>query len=191
MELSNIAQFYSLLFSFLFGGVLGLIYTVLSVFRISFGGKTLTSAFLDAVFWAVAAVSSFYFIFNVNSGVVRVYLLAGVAAGMLIFLATLGKTVTRLITKLLRKIKRKVKKLIAKVRAPVEKAANIVEIRVRAASKGSNFFDKNFKKHFKNTKKSSIIKDNSIVMSSDVNIKEKRAEKCKKTKRSQRGKRVE
>lgn len=81
MVLSNAQQFSVLVWSLLFGGCLGVAYDFLRAFRIFVFCSAVPLFFQDLFYFSIASVSSFLFIFEVNDGTVRLFILLAFLAG--------------------------------------------------------------------------------------------------------------
>ncbi len=90
MVLSNGQQFAVLLWSLLFGGCLGVAYDCLRAFRIFVPCSAVPLLFQDLFYFLTAAVASFLFIFEVNDGTVRLFILLAFLAGGLAERFTVG-----------------------------------------------------------------------------------------------------
>lgn len=91
MVLSNTQQTQVLLFSLLFGLGLGAWFDVFRVFRCFVRCSAVTVLFQDLICFFVAAVASFLFIFEVNDGTVRLFILVAFSMGALVFRCTAGQ----------------------------------------------------------------------------------------------------
>ena len=90
MVLSNAQQFTVLLWSLLFGMCLGVAYDCLRAFRIFVSCSAVSILFQDLLYFFTAAVASFLFIFEVNDGTVRLFILSAFLAGGLAERFTVG-----------------------------------------------------------------------------------------------------
>ena len=91
MGLSNAQQLTVLLYSLLFGVGLGAAYDVLRIFRVFVSCHPVAVLFQDLFYFVLAAVASFLFVFEVNDGTVRLFILAAFFVGGLAFRGTLGQ----------------------------------------------------------------------------------------------------
>ncbi len=90
MVLSNAQQFQVLLWSLLFGVGLGAVYDCLRVFRIFVPCPAVAVGGGDLLYFFFAAIASFLFIFEVNDGTVRLFILAAFLVGGLAWRFTAG-----------------------------------------------------------------------------------------------------
>ena len=96
MILSNSQQLSVLLWSLLFGVGLGAAYDLLRMFRCFVRCPAVAVLFQDLFYFLAAAVASFVFIFEVNDGTVRVFILLAFLFGGLAFRFTVGQLLLRL-----------------------------------------------------------------------------------------------
>ncbi len=96
MVLSNAQQLSVLLWSLLFGACLGAVYDVLRAFRVFVKCPAVAVLFQDLFYFLTAALASFLFIFEVNDGTVRLFILLAFLAGGLTERSTVGLIVLRL-----------------------------------------------------------------------------------------------
>lgn len=90
MEISVAGQTYTFLMSLIFGAILGLFYDIFRIFRIAFDFGKIAVFIEDALFFTISAVLTFIFIFTVNSGEIRFFILIGILAGAVIYYYTIG-----------------------------------------------------------------------------------------------------
>ena len=95
MVLSNAQQLSVLLWSLLFGVCLGAVYDLLRAFRVFVKSPAVAVLFQDLFYFLTAALASFLFIFEVNDGTVRVFILLAFFAGGMAERCTLGQLFLR------------------------------------------------------------------------------------------------
>lgn len=95
MVLSNAQQLSVLLWSLLFGVCLGAVYDLLRAFRVFVQSPAVAVLFQDLFYFLTAALASFLFIFEVNDGTVRLFILLGFFAGGMAERCTLGQIFLR------------------------------------------------------------------------------------------------
>ncbi len=96
MALSNAQQLSVLLWSLLFGVCLGAVYDVFRAFRVFVKCPAVAVLFQDLFYFLTAALASFLFIFEVNDGTVRLFILLAFLIGGLAERCTVGQIVLRL-----------------------------------------------------------------------------------------------
>lgn len=89
MEVSVAGQALSFLGAMALGGGLGLVYDLFRLLRLRLGGKLL-GGLLDLVYWPLTVVALFVYSVTAGDGVVRFYLMAGVALGGLLYFLCLS-----------------------------------------------------------------------------------------------------
>lgn len=97
MMISNPQQIQVLLFSLLFGLGLGLFYDCFRVLRLFVRCGSVSVFFQDMIYFLISAVASFVFIFEVNDGTVRLFILLAFFVGGVIWRCTLGRLTLRLL----------------------------------------------------------------------------------------------
>lgn len=96
MVLSNAQQTGVLLWSLVFGAGLGAWFDVFRIFRCFVRCSAVTVLFQDLICFLTAALASFLFVFEVNDGTVRLFILAAFFLGGLAFRGTVGWLLLRL-----------------------------------------------------------------------------------------------
>ncbi|MBO5247965.1 MAG: spore cortex biosynthesis protein YabQ [Clostridia bacterium] len=96
MVLSNVQQLSVLLWSLLFGVCLGAVYDLLRAFRVFVKCPAIAVLFQDLFYFLAAAIASFLFIFEVNDGTVRLFILIAFLAGGLAERCTAGLLLIRI-----------------------------------------------------------------------------------------------
>ena len=96
MVLSNLQQLTVLLQSLLFGVCLGAVFDLLRAFRVFVPCTPVAVLFQDLFYFLTAALASFLFIFEVNDGTVRLFILLAFFAGGCAERCTVGFLLIRL-----------------------------------------------------------------------------------------------
>lgn len=87
-----------------FGAACGLLYDMLRIFRrVRTRGYVLTGI-EDLLYWSVAAVIMFVFIYKQNGGTIRAYIIMGMVAGMFLYEMVLGRFIVKYLTLIFKKI---------------------------------------------------------------------------------------
>lgn len=100
-----------LLISFLFGAGLMMLYDVFRVFRHILKHGTILLAIEDACYWIFSAVGIFAMLYQENDGLLRWFVLGGIAVGMILENHILSPWIIRFFVKIIRawlKILRKI-----------------------------------------------------------------------------------
>lgn len=131
MILSNLQQLTVLLQSLLFGVCLGAVFDLLRAFRVFVPCSPIAVLFQDLFYFLTAALASFLFIFEVNDGTVRLFILLAFLLGGCAERCTAGFLFIRLCYRiknafLRRPKKERHKRTRQKKRNSFEKAGNTV-----------------------------------------------------------------
>lgn len=128
-----------LLVSLGFGIALMMVYDMLRIFRHMVKHGTVWLAIEDGIYWISCAVGIFAMLYQENDGLLRWFVLAGVAVGMLVENSYISPWVIKLFVKILRVIT----KILKKIFGILEKPGKFV---VRRGKKVFLFFRKQLKK---------------------------------------------
>lgn len=112
------SQTKSFLLSLGFGFIMGILYDVFRMIRISFSKNKKSFLFFDIVYCVILCFCSYLFFLTVNEGSVRMYLLFGEAAGFGIYYFSLGIAVFKASEKLISVVKSAVGKIFKTVLFP-------------------------------------------------------------------------
>ncbi len=106
MEVSVALQLKEFLFSICFGLFLGAVYDIFRILRVAFPSSKGAVFVEDSLFFILASVLTFSFIFNINNGQIRLFLLLGTFLGATVYYFTIGilviksaKTVIKILDK--------------------------------------------------------------------------------------------
>lgn len=116
MEIDFYTQTNAFLYSFLLGAGLGALYGPFKALRITFLSGKISVVLCDILFMLIASFSLFFYSLAMLYGFIRIYVLAGVIGGFILYRVTLGSLLFRIyapligfIEKILRKIRTKIK----------------------------------------------------------------------------------
>ena len=118
--------------SFLFGIVLMLLYDVFRIFRHIVKHNTFLLAVEDILYWGFCAIGIFAMLYEENDGLIRWFVIGGVAAGMLLENSLVSPWVVRFFVKILR--------------TWIRLAGKFLHIAGKPAKKSGIFFKKELKK---------------------------------------------
>ena len=93
-----------LLYCFLSGIVITMVYDVFRIFRRVFRHGNFWIAVEDIFFWTGAGIFLFYMLYKTNNGIIRWFLIAGVALGMLVYKYSIGEYIVEIMSTILKKI---------------------------------------------------------------------------------------
>ena len=86
------------------GAGAGLVYDVLRVLRRVKTRGTLLTGIEDLLYWAAAAIVLFVFLYRENGGIIRAYVIVGMAAGMITYEIVLGRLIVKYLSIILKKV---------------------------------------------------------------------------------------
>lgn len=90
------SQVQAFLLSLGVGMVIGVLYDLFRILRLSFTDHKVIVVIQDILFWSVSAVLSFLFVFVVNNGAFRSFLAIGEIAGFALYYFTLGALIFKI-----------------------------------------------------------------------------------------------
>lgn len=97
--------------SLLLGAGLLAVYDGIRIFRRFFSHGMLWISLEDAVYWTAAAIFFFLQLCEVNNGIIRGYILLGMALGAWIYYCLLSRLVMRRLSKVIMRAKKRLKKV--------------------------------------------------------------------------------
>lgn len=97
--------------SLLLGAGLLAVYDGIRIFRRFFSHGMLWISLEDAVYWTAAAILFFLQLCEVNNGIIRGYILLGMALGAWIYYCLLSRFVMRRLSKVIMRAKKRLKKV--------------------------------------------------------------------------------
>lgn len=131
-----------LLYCFLSGICITIVYDCLRIFRRVKKHSTGFVALEDLIFWFAAAAFLFYMLYETNNGVIRWFSIAGAGVGMLIYKYTIGEHLVEIMSTILKRIQDMVCRFLRWLFRPLKRLIN------RALSKWKKL-RKKFKKQLK------------------------------------------
>ena len=100
------------------GEIACFLYDLLRIFRRLLPRGSFITGLEDILWWISFSVTAFVFMYKVNGGVVRAYILVFILLGMLLWEVTIGRFVVCYISRLLHKILKIFHKLLKKILKP-------------------------------------------------------------------------
>lgn len=119
MELSITEQGLLILYAFVFGAAVGLLYDFFRIFRLAFGGKSAAIFIEDMIFWLICAIIAFLFFMRFNGGQVRLYCFPGFAAGACAYFLTISRFFMRFSRFFINKLKKMIKFILHLIGKPI------------------------------------------------------------------------
>lgn len=102
-----------------FGALVGILYDVIRIIRLTFTKSSFAVIVSDVIFVILSAVATFIFFLTVTYGEVRLYALLAELLGFLIYYFSFGVIAVRFTDKTVRKIKSAIKKFLSFVFSPL------------------------------------------------------------------------
>lgn len=115
-----------LLYCFLSGICITVVYDCLRIFRRVKRHGTAWVAFEDLLFWIAAAIFLFYVLYETNNGVIRWFSIAGAAVGMLIYKYVIGEHLVEIMSTFIKRIQDVVSKFLRILFGPIKRLFNRV-----------------------------------------------------------------
>lgn len=121
--------------SFLFGIALMLLYDIFRIIRRVIAHGTVWLAVEDVFYWLICAIGIFAMLYQENDGLLRWFVLAGVALGMLFENAVISPFIVRLFVKILRAWLKFFRKLFCVFAKPAKKVSVFSKKRLKKIKK--------------------------------------------------------
>lgn len=113
-------QLYIFAWAIIFGGLLGLFYDTIRVFRRILPHEKLAIGIEDMIFWLLAAIIIFGYIFNTNDGVMRGFIFIGLSLGVAIYMLLFSRVFIEYTTKLIKTIINGIKTILMWLFKPIK-----------------------------------------------------------------------
>lgn len=97
------------------GVMWGVIYDTLRVFRRVKRCKTLRMGIEDTIYWCVMSVILVVFLYHNNGGIIRAYVIVGIAIGMFLYELSIGRFAVKYLSKFFRWFNRIIKTCLGKI----------------------------------------------------------------------------
>lgn len=136
-------QVQAFLLSMAIGTVIGVLYDVFRIFRLSFTDNKVVVVIQDILFWSVSAVLSFLFVFVINNGEFRAFLAFGEILGFIVYYFTLGAMVFKISGWLIHGIKTVARAILRALLFPFRKIYLVFSPKLKSMCKSTK---KNLKK---------------------------------------------
>ena len=118
----------------------------------------------DILYWLIMSVMTCVFLYKVNGGVIRLYIITGIAAGMILYELSIGRFAVKYLTIVLRFILRKICKILKKIQKildlglkkvfkPIKILCNKFNVKILRGSKRGAGIEEEFKRKIKKKKK--------------------------------------
>lgn len=164
LDVSVSSHIYIFVCALICGALISLVFDAFRIFRKMVKTSPLTVAIHDVVFWLLAALMLFGYVFLTNNGELRLFEFAGVFLGAIIYFLTLSKTIISLsinlikflnavLTFIIRAILLPISFIYRLLRRPLILAVNISGRNIRRSKRGVKRVAYSFGKNLRNFNK--------------------------------------
>lgn len=143
-EVAIAAQTRLFLMSFGFGFLLGVVYDLFRIARLTVTRGKAAVFVMDVLYFFLAGIAVFIFMLAFNSGEIRFYLLLGIVLGFLIYYFTFGAFILKWSNRIIRALRRLLRFLFRVISAPPRAVFRLLrrlggKIRARLPARLKNF----------------------------------------------------
>ena len=138
---------YIIAHAFLLGVMCGIVYGVLRIFRRIIKRGKIRAAFEDILFWIFNSAATFVFLYHVNGGVVRAYIIFFIILGMGLYEITIGNLVIKIVIKPLKFFLKIIGKLLKKIKKTFIMVLSICKLSGRGVGFENRLYRKKTKKN--------------------------------------------
>ena len=124
-ELSR--QIYLFIIFTLNGSFIGMLFDFFRIIRKSFKNTDFITSMQDILFCILTGVLLIYTIFIFNNGEIRLYVIAGISMGILLYMLLLSKHIIRISVKIITFLKKYIIKLLCIIFAPFKMIISIIK----------------------------------------------------------------
>lgn len=129
-------QLYIFIWAIIFGGLLGFFYDIIRVFRRILPHEKLAIGVEDIIFWFIAAIIIFGYIFNTNDGVMRGFIFIGLSLGVIIYMLLFSRIFVEFTAKTIRIVLKKIRTIFTWMFKPISILLKPLGIFTQKTSKG-------------------------------------------------------
>lgn len=97
------------------GALFAFIYDIIRIMRRVVFKSFIIIGLEDIIYWLIIAVMTCMFLYKVNGGVIRSYIIAGVVIGMILYELSLGRFIVKYLSIAIRFVVEKIRKLLVKI----------------------------------------------------------------------------
>ena len=152
------------------GVVFALIYDFIRIIRRIVFKSFIIMGLEDILYWLIMAVMTCVFLYKVNGGVIRSYIITGIAAGMILYELSIGRFAVKYLTIALKFILRKICKIfekiwkmlhwgLKKVFKPIRILCSKINVKILRKHKENSKIKRSNKTEDKNKRKNRIKED--------------------------------
>ena len=146
------------------GVLFALIYDFIRIIRRIIFKSFIIMGLEDILYWLIMSVMTCVFLYKVNGGVIRLYIITGIAAGMILYELSIGRFAVKYLTIVLRFILRKICEIFKKIQKilylglkkvfkPIKILCNKFNVKILRGSKRGAGIEEEFKRKIKKKKK--------------------------------------
>ena len=132
------------------GALFALIYDFIRIIRRIVFKSFIIMGLEDILYWLIMSVMTCVFLYKVNGGVIRLYIITGIAAGMILYELSIGRFAVKYLTIVLRFILRKICEILKKIQKIL---CNKFNVKILRGSKRGAGIEEEFKRKIKKKKK--------------------------------------
>ncbi|PKM95258.1 MAG: hypothetical protein CVU84_06140 [Firmicutes bacterium HGW-Firmicutes-1] len=129
MNIFVIDQLYIFTWAVIFGGLLGLFYDFIRIFRRLLPHEKLAIGIEDLLFWFVAGIIIFGYVFNTNDGIMRGFIFIGLSLGAILYFGLLSSLIVNKVTRIISKV-------IKLILSPIRILTKPIHIFIKNTTKG-------------------------------------------------------
>lgn len=120
-------QAYLFIMFILNGILIGVLFDIFRILRKSFKTSDFITYIEDITFWILAGTLTLYFIFSLNNGEIRLYILIGIILGIIIYMLTISKYIVKFSVEVINFLKNIILKVIRIINYPIKLVLNILK----------------------------------------------------------------
>lgn len=120
-------QAYLFLIFVMNGLLIGFLFDVFRILRISFKTKDFVTYIEDILFWLITGAIILYSIFKFNNGEIRFYMFLGIAIGVILYIMLFSKYIIQFNVKAIKIIKQTLRKIIQVIYIPISFVGKLIK----------------------------------------------------------------
>ncbi len=124
-------EFYIILYAILLGMAGAFVYDVLRIFRRVLKRGVFLTGLGDILYWCLMAVITFIYLYQVNGGVVRFYIIVLIFLGMIMWEVAIGRYMVQFVSKILKKILKIAHKYLKKLIKPFKMVNSFLKRKIK------------------------------------------------------------
>lgn len=120
-------QAYLFLIFVINGLLIGFIFDIFRILRISFKTKDFVTYIQDIVFWLITGAIVLYSIFVFNNGEIRLYIFLGIAIGVILYMTLFSKYIIEFNVQLIKVLKTTLQRVLKVILIPISFMGKIIK----------------------------------------------------------------